>query len=120
MFTVKDLKPGMLVKLYSGRVGILVPCGYGKLFVVGMLTDEKYISKLCEPEICASGLSGISLDYSIVAVYGYYEGCTYDFFDIEGRKLLWEYKEPEQVKEVTLSELKELFGCDIKIVQEDN
>ena len=55
-----------------------------------------------------------------MAVYGFSE---YLFnsttMNLELRELIWERKEEEPIKELTMEELEKHFGCKVKIVAED-
>lgn len=114
MFTVEDLKAGMLVKLYSGKYGIILPahnngelciivqdCNTGRLGI-GTATLRFY------PKV------GVLKDYSIIRVYDLAPDNRYDFMKPGARKLLWD----SSIREMTLEEVENELGYSIKIVEE--
>lgn len=111
MFTVKDLTPGMLVKLAGGDYGICIPLSKG-LGIIG-ISDER-MSILTShikffPEYYTCSL------YSVVEVYDVACNNAVDFFLPGDRKCLWKY---DNRKEMTIEEIEKELGHPIKIVKE--
>lgn len=115
MFTKDDLKTGMLVKTRNGEVFKVFPDyetdRYGK---TGILTDEtgSFIYLPCYD----SDLTTIEYgnEYDIVAVYKPSLVTHALSFNIKNHFLVWRRKE---VKEMTMEQLNELLGYEVKIVQ---
>lgn len=113
MFKVEDLKPGMLVRLYGGNYGILIPVYNGKL---GVITRNFTTGKL---EISTSNLrfypkTGLVADYSIIQVYGLASNNEFDLMKPGDRELLWDSSK----KEMTIEEIEKELGYSVKIVKE--
>lgn len=114
MFTVKDLKPGMLVQLLSGEYGILVPAhSNGELCVIARspITGSLGIDT---SDLRFYPEGGLINSYSIIKVYDLAYNNKYDFMEPGNRELLWDgYR-----KEMTIEEIEKELGYSVKIVKE--
>ena len=111
--TLDELKTGMIVKTREGKYNIVmrdfIDCGD---ILAGLSCDNK-ISETW------TSLSNYNQDMTnsrfphidIMSVYS-----SYPYSAGTPTKLLWERKE---YKEVTMGEIEEMFGCKVKIVEED-
>ena len=114
MFTVEDLKPGMLVQLLNGKYGILVPAHInGELCVI---VRDSITGRL---GIGTSNLrfypeEGFINGYSIIKVYDLSYNNRYDFMEPGNRELLWDGSK----KEMTIEEIEKELGYPVKIVKE--
>lgn len=111
MFTVEDLKPGMLVKLLDGRYGVIIPVHAG-LAIIGRNTRESKMS-IFTSNIRFYPDSFYCDSFSVVEVYDV--ACTNetDFFLPGSRECLWKY-----AKEMTIEEIEKELGYSVKIVKE--
>ena len=111
MFTVNDLKPGMLVKIADGRYGVCIPIKTG-LAIIG-----KSIYRGSEMCILTSNIRFYSsiydTGYDIVEVYDVASSNRTDFFLPDSRKCLWRWCE----KEMTIEEIEKELGYHIKLVK---
>lgn len=112
MFTVEDLKPGMLVQLLNGKYGILVPALInGELCVIVRDSSTGSLS-IGTSDLRFYPEERFINDYSIIKVYDLSYDNKHDFMEPGNRKLLWDgYK-----KEMTLEEIEKELGYRIKIV----
>lgn len=114
MFTVKDLKPGMLVQLLNGEYGILVPAHInGELCVI---VRDSITGRL---SIGTSDLrfypeEGLINSYSIIRVYDLSYNNKPDFMEPGNRELLYDCSK----KEMTIEEIEKELGYPVKIVKE--
>lgn len=114
MFTVKDLKPGMLVQLLDGKYGILVPAHInGGLCAIVRHLDTGRL------EIGTSSLrfypeKGLVPHFSIIKVYDLAPHNKFDFMEPGDRELLWDGSK----KEMTIEEIEKELGYSVKIVKE--
>ena len=120
---ISDLKTGMIVTTRDGREWCVLrdfECTYEGAKVKNAILcysntyDKSWTSLSSYSKMKNNGFMGDSLD--IVKVEVPYH--PYGFLNLEHekdkRKLLWQ-EEPE-IKEVTMSEVEEKFGCKVKIV----
>ena len=108
-FTKADLKDGMIVEYRNGRMRLV----FGK-----KLYDTFYIianELINYDETLCARFSSLGKAYDIVRVYD--KSNWYSGFENIQSKLLWERKEESEVKEVTMAEVEEKFGCKVKIVK---
>ena len=112
MFTVEDLKPGMLVKLLNGRYGVVIPIGSG-LAIIGKRETYERMS-IFTSNINFYPAFTFCSSYSVVEVYDLAITNEADFFMPGSRKCLWRYNE----KEMTISEIEKELGYPVKIVKE--
>lgn len=111
-FTKYNIESGMRIKLRSGELFIIIKnsksfIGVNNSGIVNMDYRDKYTFKYTESN---------NPELDIIEVYDV-PTWNSDYLKLKSfGKLLW--KEPEQIKEVTLSELSKLFGCEVKIVKE--
>ena len=117
---LSDLKTGMIVTLRNGEEYVVFR-NFADLFsqATSIICNGKKWNNLCyysDDLKCNSALLGTGQD--IVKVEIPYH--PYSFFNLEHerekRKLLWK---EEAVKEVTMAEIEEKFGCKVKIIKED-
>lgn len=102
--TVDDLKDGYLVKLKSGRFGIIVTDDLGK-----MVYGDK--TRIAEARLYP-GYECPYDKYCIVEVWGHLLDSAY-IWSTENRQLLWEV-EP---LEVTMEDIEKKFGRPVLIVE---
>ena len=99
-FTKEDLKPGMVVQHRNGEFSMVMPSDTELILV----NENRYI-RLCgyTDNLCCFE---DDIDIDIMNVYGFNENYQ-DALKIvlDGRKLLWERKEP---KKMTVAEIKKL------------
>lgn len=120
---ISDLKTGMIVTTRDGREWCVLKdfeCTYegtkekNAILCYSNTYDKSWISLSSYSEMKNKGFMGDSLD--IVKVEIPYH--PYGFFNLgyekDRRKLLW--KEEPEIKEITISEVEEKFGCKVKIV----
>lgn len=112
MFTVDDLKPGMLVNLLNGSYGVVIPVARG-LAIIGKRGDGRM-------SIFTSNIRfypGFYFcdGYSVVEVYDLAYTNAADFFMPGSRACLWKYAEE---KEMTIKEIEKELGYPVKIVKE--
>ena len=117
---LSDLKTGMIVTLRNGDEYVVFR-DFSDLYTeaTSIICNGKSWTNLCyysDGMKCSSGCLGNMHD--IVKVEIPYH--PYSFFDLtrekHRRKLVWK---EESVKEVTMAEIEEKFGCKVKIVKED-
>ena len=117
---LSDLKTGMIVTLRNGDEYVVFR-DFSDLYTeaTSIICNGKSWNNLCyysDGMKCSSGCLGNMQD--IVKVEIPYH--PYSFFDLtrekHRRKLVWK---EESVKEVTMAEIEEKFGCKVKIVKED-
>ena len=110
-FTKSDLEVGMLVETKDGCKGIVcnreVADNYFIAFQSGAIDLRWFddnLNKMSDD------------DDKIMKVYGLplHETSIDDMLNVDYRVLIWERKE---VKEVTMEEIEEIYGCKIKIVK---
>ena len=114
MFTVKDLKAGMLVKLVNGKYGVLIPISSG-LAIIGKVDDRLSIYTDAINLYPSARYSG---NYSVIEVYDLAYSNDGDFFLPGTRKCLWKYNDTNDTKEMTIEEIEKSLGYSIKIVKE--
>ena len=110
--TRSELKSGMFVETRHGEQflvleieGLLVLSNRDKMRYVGTY-DEKLNS-----------LWG-GKEYDIVSVYSIPPTTIEGMLNPIRRKLLWQRKEePKRIKEISMKELRCMFGCEVKIVE---
>lgn len=112
MFTIKDLKPGMLVKLVNGKYGVLIPISNG-LAIIGRVDDRLSIYTETINLYPSTRYSG---NYSVIEVYDLAYCNSDDFFLPGTRKCLWKYND---TKEMTIEEIEKALGYSIKIVKKN-
>lgn len=117
IFTKNDLYSGQLVITRNGRKYIITKTEDGCLVGIGE-TPYSYYAIECN---CNEDLTNIHLDISdIMKVYGRpkkaWECQLLNIWNIEYRDLLWER---DTIKEMTLSEVCEALGYEVKIVKGD-
>lgn len=110
MFTVKDLKPGMLVKLVNGKYGVLIPISSG-LAIIGRVDDRLSIYTEAINLYPSARYSG---NYSVIEVYDLAYSNSGDFFLPGTRECLWKYN---GTKEMTIEEIEKALGYSIKLVK---
>lgn len=111
MFTVEDLKPGMLVKLVDDRYGVIIPVDTG-LGIIGRSGEKMSIltsNITFYPDVY------FYKAYSVIAVYDLAYNNKTDFFLPGNRTCLWKY---DSTKEMTIAEIEKELGYSIKIVKE--
>lgn len=113
MFTVNELKPGMLVKLADGRYGLCIPINTG-LSIIGESLYGGETSILTAKLRFRSDIYSNS-EYDIVEVYDLACSNRTDFFLPSDRKCLWKYG---CTKEMTIEEIEKELGYTVKIVKE--
>ncbi|MGN1300847.1 MAG: hypothetical protein ACI4VC_05840 [Clostridia bacterium] len=115
-FSVEDLKPGMWVKLMNGLEGVVIPTMRG-LQVIGrssrISTSDSRMAIYCNCRLATNHGGGDGWD--IVEVRGLAPHNGEDFFCKGKRELIWKL---EDVKEMTITEIENLLGHKIKIVNE--
>ena len=136
--TKKDIKAGDIVLLRDGRRCIVMP-NIGDpntgLVLYGMLDHKSFpdykpsgiISTIARLDSYDDNLTILDCDerYTIMAVRKnpitsancLFEMLTNDSIDKD--RFYWDWKR-EEVKEVTISEVEEKFGCKVKIVKEED
>ena len=116
---LSDLKTGMIVTLRNGSEYVVFRNSanlYGFDSSDILVNAEKCswhkLSKYTDYLHCCS-----ETEWDIVKVeIPYHPFCNMNIdYERDKRKLLWE----ESVKEVTMAEIEEKFGCKVKIVKED-
>ena len=135
--TKKDIKEGDIVLLKDGRRCIVMPdikdqnkelVLYGLLdlsypFLVGCLRPFGVVSCVDSYNDDLTPFSGIN-SYTIMAVRkNPVESASYLFEmltndSIDKDRYYWDWKR-EEIKEVTMAEVEEKFGCKVKIVKEN-
>lgn len=110
MFTVEDLKPGMLVEMKGGGYGILLPFVDGTLSICNIIDgclgiDTTLIRFYPDP--------GLIDSFSIIKVWDLPKNENSNLLSPEGRKLLYDYS----VKEMTIEEIEKELGYPVKIVK---
>ena len=113
MFTVKDLKPSMLVKLVNGKYGVIIPISIG-LAIIGRVDDRLSIYT---EDINLYPSASYSGNYYVIAVYDLAYSNSDDFFLPGTRKCLWKYSDTSDTKEMTIEEIEKSLGYSIKIVK---
>ena len=115
-FTKADLKPCMVVELRNRVIAIIGQCesGISIDWANGCqcLTINGY-------DECLNYIDKSKNNFDILGVYGY-SNCPYNTTKVtkENRKLLFKRKEEPKAEEMTLSQVCELLGKNIKIVKE--
>lgn len=117
---LSDLETGMIVTLRNGEEYVVFR-NFSDLYTVAtsIICNGRSWNNLCyysDDMKCSSGC--LENMHDIVKVEIPYH--PFSFFNLERererRKLLWK---EESVKEVTMTEIEEKFGCKVKIVKED-
>lgn len=109
-FTKADLKDGMVVENRLGERKLVLGS-----YLMGALTYgdlSEYAETLLRKDTFYS-------DLDILKVYD--PSPYHTFYDIiygHGLTLLWKRDEVENVKEITIADIEEKFGCKVKIVKE--
>lgn len=114
MFTVEDLKAGMLVQLLDGNYGILVPTYINDrlcVIVQNSITGRLSIGT-CDLRFYPE--EGVNNSYSIIKVYDLSDNNKHDFMEPGNRELLWDGSK----KEMTIEEIEKELGYSVKIVKE--
>lgn len=111
--TLDDLKTGMIVKTREGKYNIVMRDFIDEGDILAGLSCNNKISDTW------TSLSNYNQDmtnseFPHIDIMSVYSSYLYSV-DIP-KKLLWERKE---YKEVTMREIEEMFGCKVKIVEED-
>ena len=109
---LNDLKTGMIVKTREGKYNIVMRDFIDEGDILAGLSCDNKISDTW------TSLSNYNQDMTsrfphidIMSVYS-----SYTYSADTPKRLLWERKE---YKEVTMREIEEMFGCKVKIVEED-
>ena len=106
-----DLKVGYVVKFNDGVLGMVAP-------VVKDNGEDDLIIRFNDSVYHYTYIITDSTLLSIKEVYGYSTNARAPFSISDTfRELLWKREEP--VKEVTMAEIEEKFGCKVKIVKEN-
>lgn len=109
MFTVKDLKAGMLVEMKDAGYGILLPFIDGTLGICSMIDKRLDVATILLRFYPDPGL----IDrYSIIRVWDLPKNGN-NLLTPKDRKLLYDYS----VKEMTIEEIEKALGYSIKIVK---
>ena len=108
-FTKSDLKNRMVVEDRKGRL---------KIYIDGILLGDETYSLIGDyNEDLMYGKRSFS-ELDIVKVYEQVRVCCYLYGDnLSNLSLIWQR---EEVKEVTMTEVEEKFGCKVKIVNDKN
>ena len=108
-FTKSDLKNRMVVEDQKGRL---------KIYIDGILLGDETYSPIGDyNEDLMYGKRSFS-ELDIVKVYGQVKFCHYLHSDnLSNLSLIWQR---EEVKEVTMTEIEEKFGCKVKIINDKN
>ena len=112
-YTLDDLKTGMIVKTKDGNSHIVMRDFIDEGDILAGLSHNNVISNTWisfsryNKDMTHSALPNLD----IMSVYA-----SYTYSADTPKRLLWERKE---YKEVTMSEIEEMFGCKVKIVEED-
>ena len=132
--TKKDIKEGDIVLLRDGRTCMVMPvindtnnrlALYGKRMWIGetaisiIVSLEGYTDDLIDPDgLCCLDIIAVRKSFTFpisdpkVVFNILYSRCDPD-------NVYWDWKR-EEVKEVTMKEVEEKFGCKVKIVKEEN
>lgn len=113
-FTLSDIKPGYVVETRDGVLHIAMNTLEGLTFIEesGYYFSAKPVD---EVTLTNTGFAGNKLD--IMKVYGYPEQIEDTVkIAISGRELIWSRPE-KYVKELTMKELTDLLGYEVKIVK---
>ena len=111
--TLDDLKTGMIVKTREGKYNIVMKDFIDEGDIMAGLSCDNKISETWislsnyNQDMTHSGVPYLD----IVSVYA-----SYPYSADTPKRPLWERKE---YKEVTMREIEEMFGCKVKIVEED-
>lgn len=103
-----DLKSGMILKTRNGRLYLVVG-SYGNFTFANereWCSDFQFNDDL-------TAKYGFS-DLDVMCVYKQHTGTLRGMFDVEEHRLVWKR---EEVKEVSMKEVCEKFGCQVKIVE---
>lgn len=120
---LSDLKTGMIVTTRDGREWCVLKdfeCTYegakekNAILCYSNMGGRSWTSLSNHSEMKNNGFMGDSLDIVKVEVPYHPHGFLDLEYERDKRKLLWQ-EEPE-IKEVTMSEVEEKFGCKVKIV----
>ena len=109
-FTKSDLKNRMVVEDRKGRL---------KIYIDDILLGDKTYSLIGDyNEDLMYGKRSFS-ELDIVKVYEQVRVCCYLYGDnLSNLSLIWQRE--EEVKEVTMAEIEEKFGCKVKIINDKN
>ena len=111
--TLDDLKTGMIVKTREGKYNIVMRdfIDAGDI-LAGLSCDNKISETWISLSNYNQDMTHSGVPYlDIVSVYA-----SYPYSADTPKRPLWERKE---YKEVTMREIEEMFGCKVKIVEED-
>lgn len=123
-----DLKTGMIVELQNGYKCVvykdicetICSCSKNSKDVILIIDADDHLYLWVDLKDYTDDMIEIdehSGDFDIMKVFIPYH--PYSFMDIEHEedkmKLIWEREEP--VKEITMKELEEHFGCRVKIIE---
>ena len=111
--TLDELKTGMIVKTREGNSHIVMRDFIDEGDILAGLSNNNVISNTW------TSLSNYNQDMTHSAlpnldIVGVYD--SYPYSADTSKRPIWERKE---YKEVTMSEIEEMFGCKVKIVEED-
>lgn len=111
MFTVEDLKPGMLVEMKGKGYGILLPFKGDKL---GICMRTGTSLSIATTRLRFYPEPGLIEGYSIIRVWDLAEDGKFNLLSPGDRKLLWDGSK----KEMTIEEIEKELGYPVKIVKE--
>ena len=102
-FTKSDLKSNMVVRLRDGRVGVI----FGNYIITASSIIYIYHYNDDLTMSCSKGID-------IVQVFDHL-----DFSSVlDDSVLIWDRQREEEIKEVTMAEVEEKFGCRVKIIND--
>ena len=104
-FTKSDLKNHMVVRFRDGRVGVI----FGNYIITAssMIFKDHYNDDLT---------MSCSKDLDIVQVFDHLDYSSV----LDDSVLIWDRQDEEEIKEVTMAEIEEKFGCKVKIINDKN
>jgi hypothetical protein len=104
-FIKSDLKNHMVVRLRDGRVGVI----FGNYIITAssMIFKDHYNDDLT---------MSCSKDMDIVQVFDHLDYSSV----LDDSVLIWDRQDEEEIKEVTIAEVEEKFGCKVKIINDKN
>ena len=111
MFTVKDLKPGMLVEMKGKGYGILLPFKDDKL---GICMQTGTSLMLATTRLRFYPEPGLIESYSIIKVWDLAKDGKFNLLSPGDRELLLDCSK----KEMTIEEIEKELGYSVKIVKE--
>lgn len=111
MFTVEDLKPGMLVEMKGKGYGILLPFKDDKL---GICMRTGISLSIATTRLRFYPEPGLIESYSIIRVWDLAKDGKFNLLSPGDRELLWDGSK----KEMTIEEIEKELGYSVKIVKE--